>query len=93
MDGTAPALAHVVDRRHWSVLSSECVLVKMWTRVRKLRDHFDVVLNCAYDALPFRLAPFFDTPVAHLVSMGSQTEQMDAVVKQAPSGTRPLATW
>ena len=59
------------------------VLGAMWDHVRRHQHRVDVVVNLAYDWLPFYLTPFLDVPVAHLVSMGSLNEAMDAVVEQA----------
>ena len=56
------------------------VLGAMWEWVRAHQDHIDVVLNLAYDWLPFYLTPFLDVPVAHLVSMGSLNDAMDDAV-------------
>jgi len=39
-------------------------------------------VNFAYDWLPFYLTPFFQRPIAHLVSMGSLTDAMDQIIEQ-----------
>ena len=52
----------------------------MWSLVRKRCADFDVVLNLAYDELPFREGLELVRPVAHLVSMGSLTDAMDRVI-------------
>jgi UDP-glucose:tetrahydrobiopterin glucosyltransferase len=56
------------------------VLAAMWDEVRRRQADCDVVLNFAYDWLPFYLTPFLDVPVAHLVSMGSLSDAMDAAI-------------
>lgn len=56
------------------------VLGAMWEWVRAHQSSIDVVLNLAYDWLPFYLTPFLDVPVAHLVSMGSLNDAMDDVI-------------
>ncbi len=58
------------------------VLGAMWDWVREHQEHFDVVLNLAYDWLPYFLTPFLDVPVAHLVSMGSVNDAMDSVLAE-----------
>ncbi len=58
------------------------VLGAMWSFVRDHQDRFDVVLNLAYDWLPFYLTPFLDVPVAHVVSMGSLNDAMDRVLAE-----------
>jgi len=39
-------------------------------------------VNFAYDWLPFYLTPFFTTPIAHFVSMGSLYDAMDQIVEK-----------
>ncbi len=56
------------------------VLGAMWSWVRDHQQHFDVVLNLAYDWLPLYLTPFLHVPVGHLVSMGSLNDAMDAAL-------------
>jgi UDP-glucose:tetrahydrobiopterin glucosyltransferase len=58
------------------------VLGAMWQWVRTHQDSFDVVLNLAYDWLPMYLTPFLDVPVAHLVSMASLNDAMDAAIAE-----------
>lgn len=58
------------------------VLGHLWEAARQRQGEFDVIVNFAYDWLPFYLTPFFETPIAHLVSMGSLTEAMDQVIGQ-----------
>ncbi len=53
-----------------------------WARAHQ--DEFDVILNLAYDWLPFYLTPFFvTTPLAHLVSMATLSDAMDEVIERA----------
>lgn len=56
------------------------VLAKMWDYARQAQAKYDILLNFAYDWLPFYLTPFFQRPIAHLVSMGSLNEFMDQAV-------------
>jgi UDP-glucose:tetrahydrobiopterin glucosyltransferase len=66
-----------------SVLAAMCE----WAGVHQ--DEFDVILNLAYDWLPFYLTPFFvTTPLAHLVSMATLTDAMDDVITGA-AAVRP----
>lgn len=61
-------------------LPPNSVLAQMWQEVRQIQAQYDVVINFAYDWLPFYLTPFLQTPVAHLVSMGSLNDAMDHIV-------------
>jgi UDP-glucose:tetrahydrobiopterin glucosyltransferase len=64
------------------VMPSHSVLANMWAYARKIQGEFDIIVNFAYDWLPFYLTPFLQIPVAHLVSMGSLNETMDSIVGQ-----------
>jgi len=56
------------------------VLAAMWDEALQIQHQHDVLINFAYDWLPFYLTPFFKTPVAHLVSMGSMSDAMDEII-------------
>lgn len=56
------------------------VLANMWDYVRTVQKYYDVIINCAYDWLPFYLTPFFETPIAHFVSMSSMNPQLDQTI-------------
>ncbi|MFM7423982.1 MAG: glycosyltransferase family 4 protein, partial [Elainella sp.] len=58
------------------------VLAHLWERAYQLQQDCDLILNFAYDWLPFYLTGFFERPVAHLISMGSLTDAMDQVIGQ-----------
>ncbi len=61
-------------------LRADSVLAAMWTFVRERQPDYDVVVNMAYDWLPLYITPFLDVPVAHLVSMGSLSDAIDAAL-------------
>ena len=63
-------------------LPADSVLANMWDYARHMQGKCDLLLNFAYDWLPFYLTPFFDRPIAHLVSMGSLTTAMDLAIAQ-----------
>ena len=63
-------------------IPGDSVLANMWEYARQVQDQFDLVINFAYDWLPFYLTPFFQRPIAHLVSMGSLTNGMDQIIGQ-----------
>ncbi len=58
-------------------MPADSVLGNLWAYARQVQDDFDLIVNFAYDWLPFYLTPFFRTPVAHLVSMGSLSDALD----------------
>jgi UDP-glucose:tetrahydrobiopterin glucosyltransferase len=61
-------------------MPADAVLANMWEYARQIQGKYDLLLNFAYDWLPFYLTPFFDRPIAHLVSMGSLTTAMDLAI-------------
>ncbi len=61
-------------------LSENSVLGNLWEYAWRVQADYDLLLNFAYDWLPFYLTPFFQTAIAHLVSMGSLTNAMDEII-------------
>jgi len=59
---------------------SNSVLGNMWAYVGRSQQQYDLIVNFAYDWLPFYLSPFLSRPIAHLVSMASVSEVMDQVI-------------
>jgi UDP-glucose:tetrahydrobiopterin glucosyltransferase len=57
------------------------LLPRLWDRALGEQHRFDVLLNLAYDWLPFWLTPHVSTPIAHLVSMGSVADAMDEAIE------------
>jgi UDP-glucose:tetrahydrobiopterin glucosyltransferase len=82
--GALQPSAHSADRDTVVTVPADGVLTAMceWARVHQ--DEFDVILNLAYDWLPFYLTPFFvTTPLAHLVSMATLSDAMDDAIGRA----------
>ncbi len=64
-------------------LPENSVLANMWEYARKVQHEWDLVVNFAFDWLPFYLTPFFErTTVAHFISMGSMTDATDSIMNQ-----------
>ena len=72
--------AHHQGRQTAVLLPGRSVLAQMWDYAWQTRDQYDLIVNFTYDWLSFYLTPFFDRPVAHMVSMGSLTDAMDAAI-------------
>lgn len=71
------------QRRDTSIyLPENSVLENMWDYARKVQANYDLIVNFAYDWLPFYLTPFFKCPIAHLVSMASLTTAMDQIIQK-----------
>ncbi len=58
------------------------VLANMWDYARKVQYKYDLLVNFAFDWLPFYLTPFCETTIAHFISMGSMTAESDRIMQQ-----------
>ncbi|NQE36169.1 glycosyltransferase family 4 protein [Microcoleus asticus] len=74
--------AQTQDDKAPIVMPADSVLANMWEYARQVQDEWDVIVNFAYDWLPFYLTPFFRTPIAHFISMGSVSESLDRIAGQ-----------
>lgn len=74
--------AHVSQRESPIVMPEPSVLSAMMAHAYEVQADYNVILHFCYDWLPFYLTPFFQTPIAHYVSMGSLTDAMDTVIHQ-----------
>lgn len=82
MTGSLQIPAQTLERTTPILMSANSVLAQMWDYARQVQTQYDLLVNFAYDWLPFYLTPFFATPIAHMVSMGSLTDAMDQIVSQ-----------
>lgn len=82
VDGDPQPTAHTQGRQTPILLPGSSVLAHMWDYVQQHQQPFDIIINFAYDWLPFYLTPFLQTPVAHFVTMGSLSEGMDQAVQR-----------
>ncbi|MGB7249908.1 MAG: glycosyltransferase [Phormidesmis sp.] len=57
-------------------------LANAWDYARQAQAQYDLLVNFAYDWLPFYLTPFLSVPVAHFVTMGSLSDAMDEAIAQ-----------
>lgn len=64
------------------ILPDNSVLANMWDYARRVQSNYDLIVNFAFDWLPFYLTPWFDCPIAHFISMGSLTDALDRVMAQ-----------
>lgn len=82
IEGSLQTAAQTQGRETPIILPENSVLEKMWDYARTVQDRFDLIVNFAYDWLPFYLTPFFSSPIAHFVSMGSLTRAMDRAIAE-----------
>lgn len=59
---------------------TESALASLWDYARQVQGQYDLLVNFAYDWLPFYLTPFLSVPVAHFVSMGSLSDRLDEAI-------------
>ena len=64
------------------ILPENSTLGNMWEYARQVQDKYDLIVNFAFDWLPFYLTPFFSTPIAHFISMGSMTKAADEIMER-----------
>ena len=65
------------------ILPENSTLGNMWEYARQVQGQYDLIVNFAFDWLPFYLTPFFTTPIAHFISMGSMTQAADEIMERA----------
>ena len=80
--GSLQPTAHTQGRDTPATTVGNAVLSNQWTYARRVQHSYDLIVNFAYDWLPFYLTPFFDIPIAHFVSMGSLSDVIDDAVIQ-----------
>jgi UDP-glucose:tetrahydrobiopterin glucosyltransferase len=64
------------------VMPRDPVLANMWAKARQIQHGYDIIFNTAFDWLPFYITPFFERPIAHFVSMGSQIAAIDLAIER-----------
>ncbi|MBW4669724.1 MAG: glycosyltransferase family 4 protein [Cyanomargarita calcarea GSE-NOS-MK-12-04C] len=80
--GNLQIIAQSQQRTDPVTMPENSVLANMWEYARQVQNDFDLIVNFAYDWLPFYLTPFFKCPIAHLVSMGSLLDALDQILVQ-----------
>jgi len=63
-------------------MPDDSVLANMWEYARQVQHNYDLLVNFAFDWLPFYLTPFFDTSIAHFITMGSMNVGSDIIMHQ-----------
>jgi len=63
-------------------MPKDCVLGNIWDFAYTVQQEYDLIVNFAFDWLPFYLTQFFTTPIAHLISMGSLSDALDMVMER-----------
>ena len=82
IDGNVHIPAQTQTRDTPIVMPENSVLGNMWEYARQVQSEYDLLVNFAFDWLPFYLTPFFTTPIAHFISMGSLSDSLDQIMAQ-----------
>lgn len=82
IEGNLQIPAQTQERNVPIVLPDNSVLANMWEYVRSVEDEWDLIVNFAFDWLPFYLTPFLRKPIAHFISMGSMTDALDRIMER-----------
>ena len=80
--GTLQPTAHTQGQNTPAIMVDNAVLANQWHYAHQVQHSYDLIVNFAYDWLPFYLTSFFDVPIAHFVSMGSLSRVMDRAITQ-----------
>jgi UDP-glucose:tetrahydrobiopterin glucosyltransferase len=80
--GNLQIIAQSQERTAPVTMPENALLANMWEYARQVQDEYDLIVNFAYDWLPFYLTPFFKTPIAHFISMGSLSDALDGIIQQ-----------
>ncbi|MBD6619834.1 glycosyltransferase family 4 protein [Komarekiella sp. 'clone 1'] len=80
--GNLQIIAQSQERTAPITMPENSLLANMWDYTRQVQGDYDLIVNFAYDWLPFYLTPFFGCAIAHLVSMGSLSNALDQIIKQ-----------
>ncbi|MEM6251707.1 MAG: glycosyltransferase family 4 protein [Cyanobacteria bacterium P01_D01_bin.156] len=74
--------AHTQGRDTPATMIENAVLANQWHYARSVQSDYDLIVNFAYDWLPLYLTSFFQTPIAHFISMGSLSRVMDHAINR-----------
>jgi UDP-glucose:tetrahydrobiopterin glucosyltransferase len=80
--GNCQTMAQSQTRDTPIMMPPNSVLGNLWDYARTVQTEYDLIVNFAYDWLPFFLTPFFSCPVIHWVSMGSLSTAIDQILQQ-----------
>lgn len=80
--GNLQIIAQSQERTAPITMPENSVLANMWDYARQVQGDYDLIVNFAYDWLPFYLTPFFNRPIAHFISMGSLSDALDQIIAQ-----------
>lgn len=81
IEGRPPEYATTARRDAPIVCLADGVLERMWELAMRVQDRYDAIIGINYDWVAYYLTPFFKTPVGHIISIGSQIQAVDDVIR------------
>lgn len=82
IEGNPQIQAQTQSRTTPVTLPPNSILENMWEYARQVEFEYDLFVNFAFDWLPYYLTPFFNTPIAHLISMSSISDYLDHIISK-----------
>lgn len=82
IEGNVHIPAQTQTRDIPTIMPENSVLANMWEYARTVQHEYDLIVNFAFDWLPFYLTPFFTTPIAQFISMGSLSDSLDEMMNK-----------
>ncbi|GAB4315674.1 MAG: glycosyltransferase family 4 protein [Geminocystis sp.] len=80
IEGNLHTPAQTQSRQTPVIMPDNSVLANMLDYAYQVQSEYDVIVNFAFDWLPFYLTPFFSTAIAHFISMGSLSDSLDQIM-------------
>ncbi|MFM1843276.1 MAG: hypothetical protein RLZZ490_2018 [Cyanobacteriota bacterium] len=80
ISGTLQTSAPKQARDAAIIIPPNAVIANLWDWAFQKQNHYQIIVNFAYDWLPLYVAPFFTTPVLHYVNMSSWLVAMEEVI-------------
>jgi UDP-glucose:tetrahydrobiopterin glucosyltransferase len=80
--GATPTYATTASRDLPVTAQADGVLERMWELAAREQDKFDAIIGINYDWLAYYVTPYFRTPVGHVISIGSQIDSVDAIIRE-----------
>lgn len=85
IEGNLHIPAQTQSRQAPITMPENSVLANMLDYCYQVQWEYDVIINFAFDWLPFYLTPFFSTAIAHFISMGSLSDSLDQIMDKIAS--------
>jgi UDP-glucose:tetrahydrobiopterin glucosyltransferase len=81
VEGKSPQYATTARRDAPIVAQADGVLERMWELAMRVQGQYDAIIGINYDWVAYYLTPFFKTPVGHIISIGSQIDGVDEIIR------------